>query len=265
VQVTAYKSFEKSFLESKNIPYIFCIMPYNLHRKREIVKQIVFQETVLFCISSSDMFNGSSNARDKIRKYISEAKFVIVDLTRSRLACVYEMGIAIGSNQVVRVIRKKTRKKLPFGVDSIKDTQYTNQINLKKLVSNICAPYRKRIFNLELIKPSTKEFKPVKFGLPDWYNHKYLIETRPKRIQFLFAFITSISLGFAGFSLSYHFGLEIVSSFGIGATLSLTILGVFYTVSKELQKQLAQIMSKFNLLWLILIIILIFISAIMLF
>ncbi|MFG2782342.1 hypothetical protein ACGFY7_31415 [Streptomyces prunicolor] len=136
--------------EPKEKGYVFNIMPYSKSQERLIVAAAVYQETGLACINGSDAWAGAPFSREEICEKIKGATFVIADLTGASKACVFEVGVAIGSSKSTFVITRTPRASVPFGVDILPRLAYKSDMELDAAVRNHCRPYRRRNFNFEL-------------------------------------------------------------------------------------------------------------------
>jgi hypothetical protein len=159
---TLIEEFSNSFREPEKRAYVFNIMPYSRQRERLVVAHAVFQETGIACINGSDPGMGGPFTREEISAKISNAFFIIADLSGLSRACIFETGVAVGSGKDTFVIMKKRRISLPYGVDRLPALPYTNERDLDEIVRIHCRPYRRRVFNIELWhQAGTKQLSAV--------------------------------------------------------------------------------------------------------
>jgi hypothetical protein len=68
------------------------------------------------------------------------------------LAYIFEVGVAVGAGKDRFGLTSTPRKPLPFGVDRLPTLTYSNERELDKAIRVHCRPYRRRVFNLELLQ-----------------------------------------------------------------------------------------------------------------
>ncbi|MEU9422400.1 hypothetical protein AB0D87_05990 [Streptomyces sp. NPDC048342] len=150
------EEYTSAFEKPQRNEYVFNIMPYAKPRERRVVADAVLEETGLPCINGSDTWSGAPFSREEICDKITEATFVIADLSGISRACIFEVGVAVGSGRDTFIITSTPRKTMPFGVDRLHRLPYKNEMELDAAVRNHCRPYRRRNFNFELSQRASK-------------------------------------------------------------------------------------------------------------
>jgi hypothetical protein len=91
------EEYTNDFRNPERQGYAFNIMPFAKEKERLGVASAVFEETGFACINGSDTWSGAPFSREEIIEKISNAVFVISDLSGLSRACIFETGIAVGS------------------------------------------------------------------------------------------------------------------------------------------------------------------------
>jgi hypothetical protein len=184
-------------------PYAFYIGPFRDERTRRIVAAIAEEVTGLPCLTGSDQRYGSK----RVEESITAASFVVTNLTRVRPACVYELGLARGSDRDILVLHRGNPR-LPYGPDKLDRTQVKSLQELAREVrryADLHAPWilnrhRRRTVVLvhgirtranwqEMVKDVLERdgtnVVPVKYGYLDLFRFWFPFLTRNQPVRFL--------------------------------------------------------------------------------
>jgi hypothetical protein len=140
-----------------------------------------------------------------------------------RKTCIYETGIAFGKGKKVFVVRKRSHRPLPFGLDDFQVYYYKNKKHLGEVISEICKPYRRWVINFRIEIQNGNSQKAL--GIPQWYFEEKEIGLSLKMV-ILFIFM-GLLLGITS-ALIFNSTLA-----GVG--IGLAILGILVTISKKAQ------------------------------
>jgi len=154
---SAIESFQNALLSNRQAQYAFIIAPYDQSSERQVIAETVFQETGLPSVNASDSWAGAPYDSKEIKTKITEAYFVIADLTEVRHACVFEAGVAVGSGRSTFIVRRSSSEELPFGLRKCETKEYLNSDSLRAAVKNHCRQFRRRVFNNELLNLSNNK------------------------------------------------------------------------------------------------------------
>jgi hypothetical protein len=161
------EEFTTSFSIPERTGYVFNIAQYSKERERFVVANAVFEETGFACVNGSDTWSGSPFTREEILSKISNAFFVIADLSGLTRACLFEVGVAVGSRRNTFLVTNTPKNRLPFGVDRLPNLSFANDSELDAVVRVHCRPYRRRVFNVELRQQAPSRQRRELGGLRD--------------------------------------------------------------------------------------------------
>jgi hypothetical protein len=240
-------------------------MPYSMKIERDLIKRVVFRETGLQCVSGSDPTISKKSPREEIYFQITNAKFVIGDVTGVRKPCVYEVGIAVGSQRDTFLVKKGKNKSLPFGLDRLKPQVYSNKGELESIIKEVCASYNRRIFNIELFNEMNEtERERNNLILPDWYVQENRDKNQKSTLTITSA-VFSISTALLAASIVNFLGETLPRSIIFGVSSGLALFGLFLKGSSNLQTSLIESVENHRYKWYLVISTIVIISIILIF
>ncbi|CAK8713138.1 hypothetical protein KKHLCK_02170 [Candidatus Electrothrix laxa] len=150
--------------------YVFNIIPFSLvGREHKEISKAVFEETGLPCVTALDSIGDSQDMRSKWKESLSNAEFVIVELSQLRDACIFEAGIAVGMGTDVYVLTGKNKISIPYGLDDKPLRVYSSLSQLRTLVKEVCCKeYKRKVYNLDPIYNKSLLIGGVANGVPEW-------------------------------------------------------------------------------------------------
>ena len=100
---------------------------------KKILKPFIEQEFNIDCLRvDDDMLPYKID--DKIYTYISEAKFILAEISSLNPNVMYELGMAHMLNKDVILLTKEDLKKIPFDINKILVYKYEDERNLKDIL-----------------------------------------------------------------------------------------------------------------------------------
>jgi len=115
-----------------------------------LAKRLVQQITGLECIIGADLVG--EHAQKEIIRRISNALFMLADVSDDNTNTLIESGIARGANTRLFLVAKGEPKPTRFMLRDLEINYYTDEIDLLGVIHRLVYPYRRRIVNNELIE-----------------------------------------------------------------------------------------------------------------
>jgi len=137
-KISATNKFFRKIKIEPNSKFCFVIMPFKQKEfpqewYKKILKPFIEQEFNIDCLRvDDDMLPYKID--DKIYTYISEAKFILAEISSLNPNVMYELGMAHMLNKDVILLTKEDLKKIPFDINKILVYKYEDERNLKDIL-----------------------------------------------------------------------------------------------------------------------------------
>jgi TIR domain len=117
-------------------------------QRNQIIKNAIQHITAMPCVIGDKI--SESQIREIITQQISQAFFVIADISENNINSCIEAGIAIGAKRPLRLVSHIPRGKVPFMLNNYQVFNYTDDVELLGIIHRITFPFRRRVLNSEL-------------------------------------------------------------------------------------------------------------------
>lgn len=241
---SAIDQFVENHVKNREGTYAFNIIPFSMKDREHVeISKILFEETGLPCYLAIDNYRIDLELRAQWRRKITDAEFVIAELSELRDTCIFEAGMVVGLEKEVVILTKKPDH-IPFGLDDVPTLKYSGMRELREVVRTGCAKHKRKVYNFDADLPSEIRKNIGNNGIPTWFDHESRFSIR----SYYLISSMALSLGFAGtlfFLLSRFLNLDVA----VGAVFSLLPSAFTFIITqfREFKSVSEELFSKYKL------------------